>query len=275
MTGEESREPNPVAQIIATRTLQVGGAALLGLAGAHIALGSKRARALALPGGALVSAGLSAYFVATFSAALPLGAPVMTRLPASAGLNAVALTFDDGPHPETTPRLLDLLARYGAKATFFVVGERAARYPDLVRRIRDHGHALGIHGLRHRTMVLQNAREIAQDLTEAKQILDDLSGQNVRLVRPPYGFKTVTLGRVAARLGFALVAWSCDPRDYDEPGAPVLRARLAARLRPGDIVLLHERPGRPAALVAALPGVLADLATRGLVCVPLGADRSL
>ena len=266
---------NPVVQIIVTRTLQTGGAALLALAGLRAVLPPERFRPLIPAGGLLVAGGLSAYFVATFTPRTPLGGvPLVCRLPKRAD-RAVALTFDDGPHPETTPRLLDILAAHDAHATFFLVGERAARFPDLVRAIADAGHALGIHGLRHEAMVLQSASRAAADLRAARRILVDTAGlpdpAAVRLFRPPYGFKTAALCRAAARLGLVTVAWSCDPRDYDLVNANALRARVAARLRPGDIVLLHERPDAPHTL-DALPGVLADIAGRGLKSVALPAD---
>ena len=272
---EREHGANPVAQIIVTRTLQTGGAALLALAGLRAVLPPERFRLVVPAGGLLVAGGLSAYFVATFAPRTPLGGvPLLCRLPKSED-RAVALTFDDGPHPETTPRLLDILAAHDAHATFFLVGARAARFPDLVRAIADAGHALGIHGLRHEAMVLQSASRAAADLRAARQILAGAAGlpdpAAVRLFRPPYGFKTATLCRTAARLGLTMIAWSCDPRDYDLVNANALRARVAARLRPGDIVLLHERPDTLHTL-DALPGVLTDLAGRGLKSVALQAD---
>jgi len=270
---ERKNDPNPVAQIIVTRTLQTSGAALLALAGLRAALPPERFRPLAGIGGLLVAGGLSAYFAATFSPRTPLGGvPLVCRLPVEAGA-VVALTFDDGPHPETTPRLLDVLAAHDAHATFFVVGENAARFPGLVRRIVAGGHAVGIHGLRHETMVLQSATRAAADLRAARHIIANAAGfadpaAAVRLFRPPYGFKTATLCRTAARLGLVTVAWSRDPRDYDLVSANEVRARLAARLRAGDIVLLHERPDALHTL-NALPDVLKDAATRGLKSVAL------
>lgn len=261
------REPNPVFPIIGVRTAQVGGAAIAALLAMGAVLPPERMRPVVAAGGALVAGGLSAYFVATFTAALPLGAPVMTELPNG---DAVALTFDDGPHPATTPRLLDLLAEHDAKATFFVVGESARRYPDLLRRIRDAGHGVGVHGLRHRAMVLESAAAIRRDLREAIRVIEQAApgGLPVRLFRPPYGFKTWTLGREARRLGLQIVAWSLDGRDYDPLTAEALLARLRSRLRPGAIVLLHERPQTTRTL-DALPGLLRHCAGRGWRCVAL------
>ncbi|MBC8136675.1 MAG: polysaccharide deacetylase family protein [Fibrella sp.] len=229
---------------------------------------------LAVAGGVAVTAGLSLYFAHTFNPRTTFaGCPQIARLPESRG-NAIYLTFDDGPHPDTTPRILDALAAENARATFFVVGERATRYPQLVRRMVQEGHTVGVHGLHHRTMVLQTEKEIEHDLGEAVKRIEGAAGQMLTrpiLLRPPYGFKTRTLARTAQRLGFIIVAWSLDPRDYDPIDAATLTAKLAARLVLGDIVLLHERPKLPVA-IDALPGILAycrekRLSPAGLIAV--------
>lgn len=263
--------PNPVRQIIVTRTAQVGGAAGLALAGLGTVLPASQTIPLAIGGGVGVTLGLSAYFVATFYARTPFGGSLWVRLPRQAG-NVVALTFDDGPHPNTTPRLLDLLAQANVQATFFLVGERARAYPDLARRVAEAGHTIGVHGLRHRTMVLQNARQIACDLREAARILEDTTGKPLaaRLLRPPYGFKTWTLGRVARREGWTIASWSLDGRDYDPQTPAQLAERISARLAVRDIVLLHERPGDSVTL-DALPAILTDCQTRAFACVGLAA----
>ena len=222
-------------------------------------------------GGLAVSAFLSAYFVATFTARVAIpGCPQIVRLPESER-NAVALTFDDGPHPDTTPRLLDILAQGQAKATFFLVGERVTQYPKLVQRIAEEGHAIGIHGLRHRTMVLQSSANIKKDLLETVTRIEEAIHASLPrplLLRPPYGFKTWTVCQIAARLGFVVVAWSIDPRDYDPTEPLVLRDRIERNLRAGEIILLHERPDHPAAL-DALPGILTLCKQRGLIPVAL------
>jgi peptidoglycan/xylan/chitin deacetylase (PgdA/CDA1 family) len=278
---DDDRDPNPVTQIIRVRTAQVAGPALLALVGLRAALGPAWTLPLAGGGALLMTAALSAYFAATFTASLPIGGPVVTRLPRrkeyargdAAAAAAVALTFDDGPHPATSPRLLDLLRAHDARATFFVLGERAARYPEIVRRMAREGHALGIHGLRHRTLVLQSAREIERDLREARRLIEAAAGARpVRLLRPPYGFKSVTLARVARSLGLTVVAWSVDPRDYDPIPPDLLLARVRARMRPGSIVLLHERRDAETTL-EALPAVLGLCRDRGWRCVSLAPEE--
>lgn len=271
----EPPEPNPVAQIIGLRTAQVGGGAFAALAGLRLGLPDTLFWPAFFAGGGVVAGGLSGYFVATFTARLsfPGGAALLVRLPEGAG-SAVALTFDDGPHPETTPRLLDILAAHGARATFFLVGERASRYPALARRIAAEGHGIGLHGLRHRTMALDPAARIARELREAQARIEEAAGAPVGpgcWLRPPYGFKSLTLMRAAARAGWGIAAWSCDGRDYDPHTPESLAARLNARLAPREIVLLHERPGVPATL-DALPAVLAHLSAAGLRTALLPAN---
>ncbi|MES2462283.1 MAG: polysaccharide deacetylase family protein [Armatimonadota bacterium] len=273
----EGPEPNPVTQIIVARTLQTVAVTLPVLLGLRAVLPPETFGRLFRASGPFVAGALSVYFAATFHSRSPLfsllsgrGNGFITRLPASAG-NAVAFTFDDGPHPDSTPRLLDILARYDARATFFLVGERAVRYPEIVRRILSEGHAIGIHGLRHRTMVLQKPAALRREISEAILQIEEAAGAPLplpRLLRPPYGFKTPLLARTAARLGCRIIAWSLDPRDYDPVSSERLAAHVKKGLSPGNIVLLHERPGK-SVTADALPLLLDLCRERGLECQAL------
>ena len=262
--------PNPVGQIILTRTVQVGYPAAVALYGLHNVVPPQVFAPCLYAGAGLVTAGLSAYFVATFYARTRFpGTSLWVRLPPGWG-NTVALTFDDGPHPDTTPRLLDALADAGgAKATFFLVGARASAYPHLAARVAREGHAIGVHGFHHRTMVLQSAREIEQDIADAQHRIEDATGQALtdRLLRPPYGFKTWTLARAAQRLGWQIVGWSLDPRDYDSVDAATLVERAKAATA-GEIILLHERPGSLATADCISP-LVRHCRGAGLELVPL------
>jgi peptidoglycan/xylan/chitin deacetylase (PgdA/CDA1 family) len=259
--------PNPVQQIIVRRTVEVGSVAGAGLITGALTLAPALLLPLTLAGGGAVTVGLSSYFSFTFYARSSFGFPLVTRLSQSA-TPSVALTFDDGPHPETTPALLDLLAQANARATFFLVGARVRAYPDLARRVSEAGHTIGVHGLHHRTMVLQSPREIARDLSEAERIFEDVTGKALssRLLRPPYGFKTWTLCRTLHRLGWTTVSWSLDGRDYDRQTPERLAGRVNTHIQPGDIVLLHERPSDNTTL-NALPTIFAYLHECGLSCV--------
>lgn len=267
--------PNPVAHIITTRTAQVGGVATACLAGLWATLpASQFWPVVPAMGGVAVAGGLSAYFASVFHARTTWGVPLLMRLPVAPGdAMRAALTLDDGPHPDTTPRLLDLLAARNAHATFFLVGQRARVYPNLTRRIAEAGHQIGVHGLHHRTMVLQSPAQVTRDLTDCEAILTDLTGcaLTARLLRPPYGFKTWTLCRTAARAGWVIAGWSLDPRDYDLHTPDTLARAVTARLAPGDIILLHERPGS-SVLFDALPQILRAGAEAGIGWEIIGSE---
>lgn len=168
-----------------------------------------------------------------------------TRLPAAAAARgAVALTLDDGPDPEVTPRVLALLARHGAQATFFCIAERAARHPELVRAIVAEGHRVENHSLRHRhDFAFFGPGRYFSEIHAAQQLLGGLAGHAPLFFRAPAGLRNPFLDPALARLGLQLVSWTrrgFDTRTRD-PG--VVAARLTRGLRAGDILLLHDGHG--------------------------------
>lgn len=196
--------------------------------------------------------------------------PVSWRLPATA--TACALTFDDGPHPEHTPAVLDLLARHGQRATFFVIGEHAVRHGALLRRLRAEGHTLGLHSHHHsRWFNCWPPGRVARDLAACAAAIADATGEPPpRLFRPPVGLKNPLVAVAVRRLRLTTVTWSA--RLWDTGGATVaaLAQRLRAAARPRAIVMMHDghEPGRPAdraATVAALAAVLPDLTRAGVI----------
>lgn len=156
---------------------------------------------------------------------------VSTRQPAA------ALTFDDGPDPEWTPRILEVLERHGARGTFFMVGQRAARHPELVERVAAGGHALGNHTWSHPSMplVVGRYRRLQVRWTE-----EALGRHARRLFRPPYGHQNLASRLDLARLRCQVVTWSIVAEDWRDDPAEVLAARVAARLKPGSIVVFHD-----------------------------------
>jgi peptidoglycan/xylan/chitin deacetylase (PgdA/CDA1 family) len=174
------------------------------------------------------------------------------KLPAG---DRVALTFDDGPDPQQTPTLLELLSRHGVTATFFVIGDLARRHPGVLRDIVSAGHALGSHTQSHRELPQLDAAELARELLDSRRTLQDIAGVDVTLVRPPRGkLDARSLWRVPA-LGFRIVHWSVTYSDYLRDGAQALLGRMAARPPlPCDIVLLHDIiPDTTVALESSLP----------------------
>lgn len=228
----------------------------------------------ALAAGTLSTSALWAYSV--FSPRCQFWAPVIRGIPQR---DAVALTFDDGPHPEVTPQILDTLAAHNAAATFFVIGNHAKAHPALIRRIHDAGHTLGNHSLDHHHFgVNRNLPYWRNQLEATQKIIADITGHPPFLFRPPMGFKTRALAAAAREFRLPVVGWSV--RAYDtQPTPPDLLARkLLKRTAGHDIVLLHDgldphRKNPPQAAqqhtADALPAYLAGIAEKQLRILPL------
>jgi peptidoglycan/xylan/chitin deacetylase (PgdA/CDA1 family) len=209
-------------------------------------------------------AGVAAWAAYAWGAQCALPAVAWRRGPV--GGRQVALTFDDGPDPAATPRLLRLLAARGVRATFFLIGERAARHPDVVRAITQAGHEVGNHTWRHRNAWLLPPAAAAREITEGADILADILGRPPRLYRPPWGIVNVAALATVRRLGLTTVLWSVQHEGL-RPRSPAAQLRhVAERLHDGAIVDLHDAPGLPGAperLLATMPGLLDLLETRG------------
>lgn len=180
----------------------------------------------------------------------------------------VALTFDDGPHGETTPAILEALAAAQVRATFFLVGSAAERRPDLVRRIVAEGHAVGNHTQRHRILPFRTVRQLEDEVGTCQRALAGL-GAPVRLFRPPHGFKPVGLHRILARHGLRLVAWQGAIRDTDAPGVEAIVERAVRLAADGRILLLHDSPACRGQTAAALAAIVARYRARGYDFVTL------
>jgi peptidoglycan/xylan/chitin deacetylase (PgdA/CDA1 family) len=167
----------------------------------------------------------------------------------------ILLTFDDGPDPELTPRVLDLLSAQGVRAAFFVIGQRAQQHPDLIRRIDREGHLIGNHSWSHPAAGSMSTSDYLADVRRGRGQLEQLLGRPVKLFRPPHGHLTAgTLVRLWLD-GTQVMLWNTDPKDYVATDPAAVSAHLrGAQLRPGDIVLLHDTI---ASTVAALPEILA------------------
>jgi peptidoglycan/xylan/chitin deacetylase (PgdA/CDA1 family) len=201
----------------------------------------------------------------------------MRRLPPGEDAGRVALTFDDGPDPELTPRILALLKQHGAHATFFCIGQRAAQHPQLMREIRAHGHSVGNHTMRHRGwFALMGVTGQRNELTSAHAVLA-ATGPVSDLVRAPLGLRSPLSDLAFHQLGVRHVSWSRRGFDTRRRDADLVLARITKGLREGDIVLLHDgnaardAAGRSVSLVV-LEQLLPWLAARGLRSVSLGTE---
>jgi peptidoglycan/xylan/chitin deacetylase (PgdA/CDA1 family) len=158
--------------------------------------------------------------------------------------STLALTFDDGPNPEATPRLLDLLDRHQARSTFFLIGAWARRHPALVREIAARGHTVGNHTETHPNLLWLSPRQIADEVSRSQEAIEHAAGQRVHWIRPPYGFRGPQLNPVVKEAGFAgVVMWSLSVRDWNSQPASQVISRLG-RARGGQIILLHDGDAR-------------------------------
>jgi peptidoglycan/xylan/chitin deacetylase (PgdA/CDA1 family) len=166
-----------------------------------------------------------------------LGIPFGTIVGVATTRPVAALTFDDGPDPAYTPRLLDILARHGAKATFFMLGERASRHPELVARVAREGHEIGNHSWDHPSLASLSREEFDRQIDLARIALRP---HGARLMRPPHGYQTLKSFLSARRHGYEVVCWNIDCTDWQIDDGPALARSLDERLASGAIILLHD-----------------------------------
>jgi len=194
-----------------------------------------------------------------------LATPLCARRAPRAG-RRVALTFDDGPDPAWTPRVLQILGAYGVSATFFLVGRRAAREPATVRAIAGAGHEVGSHGWSHTSLWLCGPRRTEHEIARTKNLLGYLAGAPPVLFRPPWGMVNAAMFAALRRHGQRCVFWSIQPEGLRPAPAKAQVAHVLRRAHPGAIVDLHDAegtPGAPARLCDALPAMIEGLRAAG------------
>lgn len=199
-----------------------------------------------------------------------------TQLPqAAAARNEFALTIDDGPDPAVTPQVLTILDRFGASATFFCIGDKAQRHPDLCREIVRRGHAIENHSQRHRhTFSVTGLRGMRLEIQAAQETLTSICGQRPLFFRAPAGLRNPFLDHALHALGLRLASWTVRGFDTRQSDAQRVASKLIRGLRPGAIVLLHDGNAARTALgvpviLDALPVLLEAAAARGLRTVTL------
>jgi peptidoglycan/xylan/chitin deacetylase (PgdA/CDA1 family) len=222
--------------------------------------------------GALSAAWYSVATIGVFFPRLEMYGPIVSRGPA--GRRSVALTFDDGPHPLTTRRVLAELSATRHRATFFVLGAKARRHPDVVREIHAAGHTIGVHGDRHdRLHAFRMPWRVHDELLRAAQAVEDATGVRPRFFRPPLGHTSITTTRGVRRAGMIVVGWSTRGLDGIRRRRPeAVVTRVARGVTDGGIVMLHdasEHDDFEPASVGALPELLRLLDQRGWTSVGL------
>lgn len=179
----------------------------------------------------------------------------LCRVPATE--KVVALTFDDGPDPEHTPEVLEVLRRHGVEAAFFCIGHRAERHSEIVRQIVAAGHIVGSHSHGHTPLfALGSVKKTTGDMLRCNETLESIAGGKIIYFRPPYGVTNPSVAAAARKLGLTTVGWSV--RSFDTMGGPVEKTveRMLRKVRPGTIVLLHDNLRQSALLLDELIGGL-------------------
>ena len=175
--------------------------------------------------------------------------------------NYIALTFDDGPHPQNTPRLLDILRARNVKATFYVIGRSVDLYPQIVRRTVAEGHEIGNHTHTHRLLSKLGDTEVRGELTRCRDAVTRAAGVQMRTMRPPYGGLLQRQRElVHAEFGYPTILWSVDPLDWKRPGPSVVTSRILSGTTAGGIVLAHDLHSQT---VDAMPATVDGLLRRG------------
>jgi peptidoglycan/xylan/chitin deacetylase (PgdA/CDA1 family) len=173
----------------------------------------------------------------------------------------LALTFDDGPHPAHTPRLLDILKAKNVKATFYVIATNAKRYPEIMRRIVAEGHEIGNHSVTHGNLSKMSADGVRNELRVCHEAIVATTGVAPRTMRPPYGAITsAQKSWIKKEFGYSTILWSVDPLDWKKPGASVVASRLVSGAAPGGILLAHDIHG---GTIDAMPSTIDQLLGRG------------
>ncbi len=192
---------------------------------------------------------------------------IVRRFGPKPGMKLVALTFDDGPWPGHTARVLDELKKANVKATFFLLGGQVKRYPGLVRRIVAEGHLLASHSLGHRYFSKIDAGQIRREVNGGRNAIKTASGVTTNWIRPPYGAMDGEAWRVVRASGGRVVLWDVDSGDWRKPGAKVIANTVVKHTTPGSIVLMHDGGGDRKQTAAAIPIIAKKLRAKGYVFV--------
>ena len=222
---------------------------------------------------AVVTVGALAH--GTFHRNSPLFGRALGTLPVASGERIVALTFDDGPNPDATPRILDALREADVKATFFLLGKHVDRWPDIARRVADDGHVVANHGWHHRKLHRATPALVRRDLEMGTASIERATHARPRLFRAPHGFRAPWVTPIASSLGQRTVGWSLGVWDSDRPGAEVIARKAIDGARPGSILLLHDGDGYDplgdrTQTADAIPAIVSGLREKGysFVAVP-------
>jgi peptidoglycan/xylan/chitin deacetylase (PgdA/CDA1 family) len=223
----------------------------------------------------LTGIALAAHAAPALASIAPLRRRLLPGLSGAGNPGHVALTFDDGPAPDSTPAFLEVLAEHQVKATFFLLGRMLQASPDMGRALAEAGHEVAVHGWEHRCMLLRGPRATDDDLARARDLIAAATGEMPRWYRPPYGVLSASALGAARRLGLTPVLWTNWGRDWERQATPEsVLATVTRDLAGGGTVLLHDSdctsaPGSWRTTLGALPALLDEVHSRGLSIGPL------
>jgi peptidoglycan/xylan/chitin deacetylase (PgdA/CDA1 family) len=172
---------------------------------------------------------------------LTIGSGMFVKAVCKTGEKGVLLTFDDGPDPETTPVILKALKKHEVKAIFFMTGEKAAKYPELLRKISDDGHVIGNHTFRHSNFFpVYSVKKMVGEINRTSEIIEDATGRKVTFFRPPFGITNPNVGRAVRKTGKKVIGWSLRSFDTVAVDAQAMKDKILNNIKDGDIVLFHD-----------------------------------
>lgn len=175
----------------------------------------------------------------------------------------IAITFDDGPHPTLTPRILEILAKYNVTATFFMVGQNVLNYPDVARAVIEAGHEIGNHTFTHPHLANLNEHAIMEEIGKCEDALEELCEYRPHLLRTPQGALTPSLERCLLDDDYILVLWSLDTRDWEKKSTASVIQAVLDRVQAGDIILMHDYIGHNSKTPEALEKIIPALLSQG------------
>lgn len=205
---------------------------------------------------------LAATIVALTCAATAPNVPIYRSVPNEE--KKIALTFDDGPHPHYTEQILDLLDRYGVKATFFVIGENIEYYDKgIISRIIDSGHEIGNHTFSHTHVKQTREESFRGDVRKCHKIMLERYGYEMKLFRPPEGAVDAKVQSIARELGYSIILWSIDTRDWEHTAPTLIVSNVEKNIDGGDIILMHDYVSKPNTTTEALRELIPRLISEG------------
>lgn len=181
----------------------------------------------------------------------------------------IHLTFDDGPHPVGTPKILDVLKERNVRSTFFLIGNNVRQYPALTRRIVDEGHIIGNHTFHHLRMMFRSGKIQQSEIEQANEVIEQLTGTRPTFFRPPYGFFDHRTLSAAREANLRVVLWSIDPKDFKASSRENVVRKVIVNLHPGGIVLLHDNDFTRNTLAQTVNSIIDGIEAQGYSSTPL------